>query len=258
MFEVRAGSSIFDAIQSVRGYDPVARKFYTEELTEWIDNAGNRRTVEEFIPRDSGIYNWHFSLDAQKNLYASSETYPNDYWNATFQRFARFTPSAEETVAQPEPDPSVTGKTFTDANSIVLQATPFKDPDGYKATGSRWQIFPKGAAEGAPLYDKQQTGSENTHKLPVGTVEPGSYEWQMSYDWEYSSSAETIRSSTQWSTPSSFTYRPSMPAPNPVVPDPEPDQKSAGGCSASGFGLGLGVLALAGLTRKNKRYSQSI
>jgi hypothetical protein len=176
-------------------------------------------------------------------------------WDATFQRFARFTPPAGTAVETPEPDSSVNDNpTFANPSEIVLKASPFKGPNSsYKATGSRWIVFKKSNSQSkgisamadTPLYDKIQTQAPYDAHTLTTPLPDGAYEWQMTYDWEYSSANETVNGSTSWSSLTSFAVEKSG--------GNSGGSGGGGGGGCSAFGFGTGVLAFAGLALLRKR-----
>jgi hypothetical protein len=242
-----------DAMSGVKIFDPVAREFDSSELSEWTDANGEVRPIREFFEIDNNSYTWGGIADAQKNIYMTNKRYPSgsSSWDATGQRFARF--SSAESVETPLPEPSAVNKVFTDADNITLQAQPFSGPAGYRATGSAWRVYALGRAamasedESTLIHEGRETGAGASHKLPAGVITgDGEYAWQMSYDWEYSSSYETQSGATNWSALALFSV-----AEGSGGSGTDNGNGGGGGCSAGTLGY-AGLIILTGfvLTRK--------
>jgi hypothetical protein len=264
-----AGTSPFDDMSSIKTFDPIAEKIDSEELNTWTDDEEVQHPIGDFIRFEDGHNSsWSFVIDAQKNAYATLSIYPDkdeesSVWDATFQRFARFT--SVKPIEQPVPaSSSPDGKKFTDFNDIVLIVVPFDESTGYKVIGSHWRIYRK-PASGANAYHSSLANSTSTlikedvvkgnsssYTVPKGTItNDGTYEWQMSYDLEYSisGSADTIKTATNWSDLTSFTVDTS------VEPPIDPPSDSGGGCDTGAFTF-LSLIGLVGavaLTRTSSR-----
>lgn len=181
-------------------------------MDRWVDKSGKERTLEELFTygTSSGTRLYREAIDAQKNIYAGvARTGTGDsIWNSQFDRLVRF--NSIDPVKQPQPDPSVSNANFTDPNNVTLKSSAFSGPSGYRVVSSRWRIYRRttGSARGALslVHDVTQAGAGNTYRVPSGVLEDDSeYEWQMSYDWEYSSVNETMRGATNWSELAPFT-----------------------------------------------------
>lgn len=270
-----SGSSVFDDILNVRVYDPVEMEIESEALTQWVNGAGATRPIGEFPTiQDTSSFTlaYNYTVDSNRNIYMKISKAPlnTSGWDATFQRFARFKPLKQ--MEQPEPDPSVTNAEFPDPNNVVLKTSEFKGPSGYKVVSSRWRIYMKasGASRAASslIHEETQTGAGNTYKIPGNILASGGeYEWQMSYDWEYSSVHETMKGATSWSDPATFTVK-GTPDPSPIpdpgpdpTPDPDPSPNpdpgdngggSSGGCNAGAFGMSLLLMSGVALIVKKR------
>jgi hypothetical protein len=244
-----ADSTPYSSLQSIREYDPVAQTPKGFSLTEWTNAEGKPAPISDWLSGgDSGDWEWYFLIDAQGNFYAVCKRYPSggSTWNATFQRFARFTSPAGETAETPEPDQSLKDNpTFNDPSKVVLKASDFKGPDGYEVISSRWRVFKKSAssdgmstmAVNVPVCEETQISAPfNIHTL-LKILPDGEYEWQMAYDCIYSRPSETDETqnkSTNWSQLASF-----------VVEKVASGGGKSGGGGCDSIGLGLGILVLA-------------
>ena len=142
-----------------------------------------------------------------------------------------------------------------------MRATPFKGPEGYLATGSRWEVYRKtdgirgassirGYEDQKPVYVGRNTDGSPSHKL-TKTLPAGDYVWRMAYDWQIEGEGG-MTGSTRWSKLGSFTAVESpaptpTPTPNPT-PQPSPDsdkESKGGGCDAGLSGTAGLVLLLA-------------
>lgn len=243
------GNNAYDDIMIIKEFDPVAKKLSDEFLAHWVDKNGNTPSIGEFFKiNDSGsATSFGIQMDAQKNIYANIVGFPNgeSTWNATFQRFARFKPA--QPVEQPEADASVKNVDFNISDDITLRASEFKAPSGYKAVGSRWRIYKKTTSTGVAreassnlILEVEQSGPASTYKISAGVIDTnGFYEWQMSYDWEYSSSHETLKGATNWSDLATFS-----------IGQPSGNSGGGGGC-ASGLPL-LSIFALPFILYRKK------
>jgi hypothetical protein len=186
----------------------------------------------------------------------TNKRYPigSSSWNAVDQRIARFSPA--ESVEKPLPEPSAVNKVFTDADNIVLQARPFSGPAGYRATGSIWRVYAlrrvaqASGDEPALIHEGRETGAGASHKLPAGVISgDGEYAWQMSYDWEYSSSYETQMGATNWSALTPFSV-----AEGPGGGSNSTDNGGGGGGCSAGASGSAGLILLAGLVLTRKMF----
>jgi hypothetical protein len=264
-----------DAMSSIKIFDPVAREFDSSELREWADADGRVRPIGDFFVMNNNSYTWGGVIDAQKNAYVTIKGYPNgsSTWDAHTQRFAKFSPA--ESVETPLPEPSAVNKVFTDADNIVLQAQPFSGPAGYRATGSAWRVYALGRAamasgdEPTLIHEGKETGAGASHKLPANDINgDGEYAWQMSYDWEYSSSYETQRGATNWSALTPFSVAAGQGGDSDNGDNDSGNGNSSGdggtdngngggGCSAgAGFGAASMLAAAASALRWRKRVTK--
>ncbi len=235
-------------------------------VDSWMDSGGRRRPLREFWGGSKNSVFWKgTSTDSDHNLYARYST-SDRHGNEDFVRIARFAP--EQPIHQDgAPDPAKDGRKQP-TNAIVLDALPFKGPEGYLATGSRWEVYRKtdgikgtsGASsirsyEGQePVYEGRNTDGSPSHKL-TKTLPAGDYVWRMAYNWLIEGEGG-MTGSTRWSKLGSFTAVESpaptptptpTPTPNPT-PQPSPDsdkESKGGGCDAGLSGTAGLVLLLA-------------
>lgn len=138
--------------------------------------------------------------------------------------------SPEQAVADGAPDPSEDGRKQL-AHSVVLKALPFKGPEGYRAIGSRWEVYRMTAEAQSvfgglsirsyenqePVYAGRNSDGSSSHRL-LQALPVGDYVWRMAYDWQIEGEGG-MKGSTRWSTLGHFTAVDSIPDP---APDPEP------------------------------------
>lgn len=204
-------------------------------VDSWMDSGGRRRPLREFWGGSkNSVFRKGTSTDSDHNLYARYRT-SDSHGNEDFVRIARFAP--EQPIHQDgAPDPAKDGRKQP-TNAIVLDALPFKGPEGYLATGSRWEVYRKtdgikgtsGASsirsyEGQePVYEGRNTDGSPSHKL-TKTLPAGDYVWRMAYNWLIEGEGG-MTGSTRWSKLGSFTaVESSAPTPKPE-PQPSPDPK---------------------------------
>lgn len=252
----------------------------SEQVDSWTAPGGNwdvetKRPLKEFWSRRRDAVNIYSCIvDSLGNLYVKISASDHS-GNASFVRMACFTP--ERIIENVAPDPTEDGKPQP-LNAVVLRATPFKGPEGYLATGSRWEVYQRTTKiqsasdllsirsyeDQKPVYVGRNTDGSPSHKL-TKTLPAGDYVWRMAYNWRLGGEGGMF-GSTRWSKLGSFTAVGSpTPTPNPEPqpspgpqPTPKPNprtdkDKSGGGCDAglSGTaGLALLLAALLLLRRK--------
>lgn len=249
------------------------------QLDSWKDSKGNRRPLKRFWSGGSSnsLYGHGSFTDSLSSLYAVYYSIDRNH-NASFARLARFVP--EQAVADGAPDPSEDGRKQL-AHSVVLKALPFKGPEGYRAIGSRWEVYRMTAeAQGVfgrlsirsyenqePVYAGRNSDGSSSHRL-LQALPVGDYVWRMAYDWQIEGEGG-MKGSTRWSTLGHFTAVDSIPdpapdpepspnpepVPEPLLPDPQPGKGSpsgGGGCHAGAAGIALLPAALLFSRRKNR------
>ena len=228
----------------------------SDRVDSWVDAEGARRPLREFWGGGSGTVRiMDSSIDSLHDLYAFYSASASS-GNESFVRVAHFAP--DRPIQDPTPDQAEDGKPQP-ANGIVLRAAPFQGPEGYAATGSRWEVYQKTAKiqsasdvlsirsyeDQEPVYVGRNTDGSSSHKM-TQPLPAGDYVWRMAYDWRLGGEGGMF-GSTRWSKLGSFTaVGSSTPTPNPTNPNPTPKpgpdsgkESSGGGCDA-----GLGGLAL--------------
>lgn len=184
-----------DIFYSFYEYDPVAMQIKSEAIKTWTDSNSVARPINDFYTSDSilrgGFFLYGMSADNQKNFSAICYIHPTNGMEE--QRFIRFKPT-ETKFEQPIPDPSANNVTFSDPKKVILKASAPILPSGYRAEGSRWEVYKSEVL----LYSGSSSGTNNTHLVTV-TLPDGAYTWKMAYDWVYSGTAETMRGATNWS-----------------------------------------------------------
>ena len=238
----------------------------SEQVDSWTAPGGNwdvetKRPLKEFWSRGrDAVNNYSRIVDSLGNLYVKFSASDHS-GNASFVRMACFTP--ERIIENVAPDPTEDGKPQP-ANTVVLRATPFKGPEGYLATGSRWEVYQRTTKiqsasdllsirsyeDQKPVYVGRNTDGSPSHKL-TKTLPAGDYVWRMAYNWLIEGEGG-MTGSTRWSKLGSFTAVESpaptpTPTPNPT-PQPSPDsdkESKGGGCDAGLSGTAGLVLLLA-------------
>ncbi|WP_299081457.1 hypothetical protein [uncultured Fretibacterium sp.] len=245
----------------------------SEQVDSWTAPGGNwdvetKRPLKEFWSRGrDAVNNYSCIVDSLGNLYVKFSASDHS-GNASFVRMACFTP--ERIIENVAPDPAKDGRKQP-ANAIVLDALPFKGPEGYLATGSRWEVYRKtdgirgassirGYEDQEPVYEGRNTDGSPSHRL-TKALPAGDYVWRMAYNWLIEGEGGMF-GSTRWSKLGSFTAVES-PTPTPT-PEPQPSpgpkptpkpnprtskDKSGGGCDAGLGGLAL-LLAVSQLLKK--------
>ena len=247
------------------------------QLNSWKDSKGNQRPLKEFWSGGSNsVYGYGIFTDSLSSLYTDYDSTDKNN-NASFVRLACFVP--EQAVADGAPDPSEDGRKQP-AHSVVLKALPFKGPEGYRAIGSRWEVYRMTAEAQSvfgglsirsyenqePVYAGRNSDGSSSHRL-LQALPVGDYVWRMAYDWQIEGEGG-MKGSTRWSALGHFTAVDSIsdpdpepapnpePVPEPLLPDPQPGKGSpsggGGGCHAGAAGIALLPAALLFSRRKNR------
>lgn len=247
------------------------------QLNSWKDSRGNQRPLKAFWSGGSNsVYGYGIFTDSLSSLYTDYDSTDKNN-NASFARLARFVP--EQAVADGAPDPSEDGRKQP-AHSVVLKALPFKGPEGYRAIGSRWEVYRMTAEAQSvfgglsirsyenqePVYAGRNSDGSSSHSL-LQALPVGDYVWRMAYDWQIEGEGG-MKGSTRWSALGHFTAVDSIsdpdpepapnpePVPEPLLPDPQPGKGSpsggGGGCHAGAAGIALLPAALLFSRRKNR------
>lgn len=261
----RVPNRLFTAI-SVYETQTGGKMVLSGRIKSWRDKESETHALEKLWSGGSGSVNVTGCLvDSLNNVYLLFST-SDSHGNRDFVRIAHF--ATERPIHQDgAPDPAKDGRKQP-TNAIVLDALPFKGPEGYLAMGSRWEVYRRtdgirgtsGASsirsyEGQePVYEGRNTDGSSSHRL-TKALPAGDYVWRMAYNWRIGGEGG-MTGSTRWSKLGSFTAVESpaptpTPTPNPT-PQPSPDsdkESKGGGCDAGLGGLAL-LLAVSQLLKK--------
>lgn len=263
----RVPNRLFTAI-SVYETQTGGKMVLSGRIKSWRDKESETHALEKLWSGGSGSVNVTGCLvDSLNNVYLLFST-SDSHGNRDFVRIAHF--ATERPIHQDgAPDPAKDGRKQP-TNAIVLDALPFKGPEGYLAMGSRWEVYRRtdgirgtsGASsirsyEGQePVYEGRNTDGSSSHRL-TKALPAGDYVWRMAYNWRIGGEGG-MTGSTRWSKLGSFTAVESpTPTPEPepqpspeLKPTPKPNprtdkDKNGGGCDAGLSGTAGLVLLLA-------------
>ena len=229
----------------------------------WQTNSGTSAGVKDFwtLSASGAIRISASFVDLQNNLLLRAGAADGEISSPVYKgiRIVRFNTAGTAKIGQPESEEIPDEQKGT---GVILITVPFSAPEGYKLTGSYWDIYKAedvkdGIFEGkTPVYTGESPASTADRHDVNKELPDGEYIWRMYYKWQTGGGDNVMDGVTGWSDPKKLTVNAnasewdgSLGSLVDRLLGGDGGSGGSGGCTSGTFGL-ISALVLALKLRK--------